>query len=90
MFYKLDILNLAASERVRDLISQYQGQSDDDTDDKLLSQVNSVIDKLPQEEQHIMSEFFTVIYCGSNHLENHLYKKGVSDGIKIMKYIQKI
>ena len=88
-----DILEAAITDRIQSLIQELKKNTSKEKADDVLKNMDlaqKIIDSLPQHQQDVINQILNQTVDDYADIELALYKEGLLDGIRIMKYLQKL
>lgn len=85
-----ELLDLMVTERIDQLYRQKQSLNKTEPELPFIKKAEAILGQLPKEERDVLNQYMEHQTLQLADLEPYLYSCGVSDGIRIMKYIQQL
>jgi len=86
-----ELIDLVIVERIDMLLHQKEKERENcESESLFFEEAESILKKLPKKEWDILNRYIELQGLQMAENESYLYSCGIADGIRIMKYIEKL
>ena len=86
-----ELIDLVIVERIDILLHQKEAKKENCEEESLfIKEAESILRRLPKREWDVLNRYIELQRLQMAENESYLYSFGIADGIRIMKYIEKL